>query len=312
MFSQVVIWGYPLYSHTHSQIHNGFQRAFQSLGHQVFWVPVKVDAPHERFPLEFDPGVKNTCYVVSGGGVDNDIPINSHSYYILHFCDDQKQKDTKHLKVQCWFDLCTSEPRININSYSFLQKQTYFMPWATDLLPHEIDSVIKEYPPIFEKQKESDKVNFTGQIEQEPWKVVSQFCKQKNLNFTALGGYGLRNVSIEENQKRIQESRIAPAFQSQVQIDRKQIPCRIFKNISYGHFGITNNPEVAKLFPRPIVYHSNWQEALKLAVNSPRNIQDELTNIEQIRDHHTYVKRVQDIQTCFQLLYKNVDAESIQ
>ncbi len=33
------------------------------------------------------------------------------------------------------------------------------------------------------------------------------------------------------------------------------IPCRILKNISYGHMGITNSPRVYELFENKVVYH---------------------------------------------------------
>ena len=34
---KIVIWGYPLNSHTHSYIHSSFYKAFKHLGHDVYW-----------------------------------------------------------------------------------------------------------------------------------------------------------------------------------------------------------------------------------------------------------------------------------
>ena len=34
---KIVIWGYPLYSHTHSYIHAAFYKAFTHLGYETYW-----------------------------------------------------------------------------------------------------------------------------------------------------------------------------------------------------------------------------------------------------------------------------------
>jgi len=94
------------------------------------------------------------------------------------------------------------------------------MPWASDLLPHEIDQVLSNYPNMVAAQEKSRSIFFVGYIEQEPWKQVQKRCEQLGFSFGGLGGYGRRNVSIEENQKLIQASFIAPAFQSESQIER--------------------------------------------------------------------------------------------
>ena len=34
---RVIIWGYPLHTHTHSYIHLGYYRAFKALGFETYW-----------------------------------------------------------------------------------------------------------------------------------------------------------------------------------------------------------------------------------------------------------------------------------
>jgi hypothetical protein len=36
-YSKVIIWGHPLYSHTHSYVHEAYYRAFESMGYDVYW-----------------------------------------------------------------------------------------------------------------------------------------------------------------------------------------------------------------------------------------------------------------------------------
>ena len=45
---KVVIWGYPLNSHTHSYIHSSFYKAFKYLGHNVHWFH------DDDYPEDFD------------------------------------------------------------------------------------------------------------------------------------------------------------------------------------------------------------------------------------------------------------------
>ena len=45
---KIVIWGYPLNSHTHSYIHSSFYKAFKHLGHDVYWFH------DDEYPEDFD------------------------------------------------------------------------------------------------------------------------------------------------------------------------------------------------------------------------------------------------------------------
>ena len=111
---------------------------------------------------------------------------------------------------------------------------------------------IKNLENIISKSNLSNpKINFVGMMTNE-WGLVSQYSKKNNIIFNANGGtFNLesdKNKTIEENMKLIQESIIAPSVQTEWQVNNLYIPCRIFKNISYGKMGLTNNPAVNELF----------------------------------------------------------------
>ena len=36
-YNKVVIWGHPLYSHTHSYVHEAYNKAFKHLGYDTYW-----------------------------------------------------------------------------------------------------------------------------------------------------------------------------------------------------------------------------------------------------------------------------------
>jgi spore maturation protein CgeB len=111
-------------------------------------------------------------------------------------------------------------------------------------------------------------------------------------------------VDVGTNQRLIRESIIAPAIQSRWQCDNGYIPCRIFKNISYGKMGITNNETVYDLFDKQIIYDPDINEALKKGLQFERSSPDTrkdaiLQLMKTVRDNHTYLNRISTILQCF-------------
>ena len=136
--------------------------------------------------------------------------------------------------------------------------------------------------------------------------------KKYNIGYECYGGTfdksSNRNKSIKENMKLIQESIIAPALQTQWQKENHYIPCRIFKNISYGKMGITNNKVVYELFDKKIIYSDNIDELVDKSLEFNKR-EDKLSIIKElmieVRDNHTYVNRINFILD-FLKNYKNV------
>jgi hypothetical protein len=105
-------------------------------------------------------------------------------------------------------------------------------------------------------------------------------------------------MSILENTELIKKSIISPALQDIEQIRNKYIPCRIFKNISYGKMGITNNPFVQELFDNKLLYDANLLNLLNKGIQFEKqeNKNEILTELmEIVRDNHTYLNRVNTI-----------------
>ncbi|MEZ7820819.1 MAG: hypothetical protein QMB51_00765, partial [Patescibacteria group bacterium] len=106
------------------------------------------------------------------------------------------------------------------------------------------------------------------------------------------------NKSIEENINQIQSSSISPAFQQDVQIEANYIPCRIFKNISYGRMGITNNPGVNELFGNRLIYNDNIIECMNRGFEfekKPNKLIIIKDLMEYVRDNHTYIQRIESM-----------------
>ena len=180
------------------------------------------------------------------------------------------------------------------NNYEENGYRVIVTPWATDLLPHEIDENIKNLESFNVKNIS----NFIG-MPLEHNSILKNSLEKYNIEYKNYGGTfdknSDRNKSLEENMKLIQESIIAPALQTQLQIDNHYIPCRIFKNISYGKMGITNSETVYNLFDKNIIYSDSIDnlvtESLEFNKKEDKNIIIKELMIK-VRDNHTYINRI--------------------
>jgi hypothetical protein len=184
-----------------------------------------------------------------------------------------------------------------------------FIPWATDLLPEEIDQNINR--DIISQSV----VNFVGMMTNE-WINVKHWCEYRSIPFQGIGGFTDYKVNFSENMRLIQESLMAPAVQDQWQVEKGYIPCRIFKNISYGKMGMTNSAHVNELFGKRLIYHSNIHELMNMglqfeqqSVEEKRKIQIPL--MEYVRDKHTYLNRIELILNEFKMSSQQACGKSV-
>jgi hypothetical protein len=95
---------------------------------------------------------------------------------------------------------------------------------------------------------------------------------------------------------------MAPAIVGQWQKMVGYIPCRIFKNISYGQMGITNSPRVYELFEEKIIYNSDEYQLFFDARHAlMRTTHKQLFELmDFVRDKHTYLNRIETLLDFFQ------------
>lgn len=139
-FNKVVLWGHKLHSHTHSYIHYAFYRTFQYLGYEVYWFDNNDNVSQFDF---------SNALFITEGTVDQKIPLRSDCFYWLHNCESTKYKQLSATGHAIIFQVYTHDckPRDLKEMAPFIlynvQEQIIYMPWGTDLLPHEIDAVKK-------------------------------------------------------------------------------------------------------------------------------------------------------------------------
>jgi len=99
---------------------------------------------------------------------------------------------------------------------------------------------------------------------------------------------------VEENVRLIQESYIAPAINIPYQTEVGYIPCRIFKNISYGQFGVTNSSAVYDFFKGRVIYNSDpyrlFYDARERLPEVPLSLLHSL--MDEVAKKHTYLNKI--------------------
>lgn len=288
-FNKVIIWGHKLHSHTHSYIHYAFYKTFKYLGYDTHWFDNSDDVRTFDFV--------NSLFITEGQ-VDQNIPLREDCRYILHNCDQKKYKELFDknccIILQVYSHDVLARKVIKKEDCIYYQPddKIIYMPWATDLIPHEIDQVKEELLTRQHKNKAVYWIGTTGggfhgndnQID-----PFARACYQSGIQFIKTGG-----LDAGDNKNLIKNSYMAPAIQGKWQCDVGYIPCRIFKNISYGQMGITNSKTVYELFKGKIVYNEN---TYKLFFDAQKRIKSMDTKelfelMDFVKEKHTYINRI--------------------
>jgi hypothetical protein len=299
-FEKVIIWGHKLHSHTHSYIHNGFYKAFSYLGYPTYWFDDNDDVSGFDF---------SGCLFLTEGQVDKRIPILPDCQYMLHNCTSPKYYaiDRKNrFNFQVYTDDVLRYPqliKLDTCQYYDVQGRCVYIPWATDLLPEEIDAHKKS----LQIDKSLKQIYWVGTIGGGYFGNVNEIqpfihaCQENGINFIHKTP---GSASIEENIEYISNSYIAPAIVGKWQKDVGYIPCRIFKNISYGKMGVTNSQRVYELFEGKIVYNPDpyllFYDAK--ARMDTLSFEEMLALMDFVRDKHTYLNRIQTLLSFFDLI----------
>lgn len=293
---KVIIWGYPLHSHTHSYIHAAFYKAFKHLGYETFWFEDK--------PL--NAGDFESCLFITGTQ-DKHIPIVKSSYYVLHYVDDiRKYEGCKNLFIQHSIPVDTDNCEM-LNKCCIIQHNhdidCLYLAWATNLLPHEIN--LAEAVNKIAGEKNMIWIGTYGDSVG-PFQngtILHPFfdaCRASGIKVQIIDPW-TKPVSFEENRKLVNDAYLAPALMGPFQVNNGYIPCRIFKNISYGHMGITNSAIVNRLFDDALVYDADpialFHKSLEFK-NSPDAIDKIRSLMTSVRDNHTYLNRIELILKC--------------
>lgn len=284
---KIILWGHKLHTHTHSYIHACFYKAFKNMGHETFWFDDKDDVKNFDF--------SNSMFITEGQ-VDKKIQKKKDCLYLLHNCDGAKYEGMKKIGLQTY----TIDRKNEKKQYVHFDGSTITMCWATDLLPNEIDININN------NKVDLNKIYWIGTIGDGVFGNIKELnpfiekCKSNSIDFVHSDPWS-KPKSFEENRNLIVNSLLAPTIVGKWQKENDYIPCRIFKNISYGKIGLTNSTAIRDMFGDMVYYSDNTAELFDIGREKLANFDKKQMQkaIEFVKNEHTYINRCSFIKECF-------------
>lgn len=287
-YKKIIIWGVKESRPGDSfhYIHLHFNNAFKHLGYEPVWV----DDDKENREL-----VKPGSFVMGFNLAGENLPVIKNVDYCLHNFDEigdihgqigkknnirlQVYTDKSKKAKERWGDVRYFEPTT----------RTLFQPWGTDLMPEGfMKPVFPSLSPLmFWVGSIWNDENNQGNIKD--IEKLKAALKKNNIIF--------KQVRVEDKMatRLIRLSRIAPAIAGKWQVDNNYLPCRMFKNVSYGQLGITNVPKLQELFGDHFK-SNNIGLLVEKALSMPRAKAIEIINEQQqICQNYTYVSSIANI-----------------
>lgn len=291
--------GFSARPHTHSYIHSGYLRAFRHLGYETFWLDDR-SQDLGSFPTE------GTLFFTEDQ-VDQNIPLSSKASYITHSSSKSKYEDVgaKRLNLCNYVDDLNHGVSYNypenqvekINEVTFfdLQAKALYQPWATDLLPDEIqpDQVV-----AFDPARTT--INYVGTIKHDNiaprFKDFSRAARAQNVLVKHHQG-----VSDSKARQLVRESFFSLDIRGDWHLERGYIPCRLWKNLSYGMPVVSNSLKLEGIFGDRIGFNAESEALFQegLAYASQQSNEQRWQNMLWIRENHTFVNRAQ---MCLEIL----------
>tara|TARA_B100002019_G_scaffold194381_1_gene168334 strand:- start:632 stop:1669 length:1038 start_codon:yes stop_codon:yes gene_type:complete len=294
--TKVIIWGFPLDTHTHSYTHSALYNAFKHLGHDAYWFH------HQNYP---DPAIfdySNSLFITEGFA-DIDIPILSSSTYFVHNAINPGKYLEKDARL---VDIRFNVSEINDYNYNMVVDKkelteidpvSFYNPkaddsvlgdrykkglsgyealhtiWATNLLPHEInleDRFIQREnkfyfigtiggSPALEMQKVAQTLHELGIpfVHRDPWSNPCTFEENKSYMQKSIISLDVRGSdAYHTNSDGNLELHGKPVTGG----NHKKIgfiPCRIIKQMSFGRLPGTNSSAVKDLFGDYVIYNDD-------------------------------------------------------
>lgn len=300
---RLVIWGLKNVYHTHRHIHKAFYENAKEIGCKVIWV--EDDKKNQKHILPGDVIIASEVY---GKMIprkfkfeDYNLPIRNDVKYCLHnYSDVFKEKLNKdnYINLAVYHNEADkSDIKIDEFRYFNTNTKTLYQPWGTDLLFKDFKK------PTFNKNRFVFWIGSIWNNEQNQGNVVQIDELKKVLIKNNLKFMQLRFIPDFLNVFFIRRSRIAPAIAGQYQIDINYLPCRMFKNISYGQLGITNVQKFLDILGDKFIINEkqNTETVIQKVLNLTKEEykKEVLLQQEKIKNY-TYKESIENILSCLQ------------
>lgn len=105
------------------------------------------------------------------------------------------------------------------------------------------------------------------------------------------------NVGFDENRQFIKDTYISVDIRGDWHQQCGYIPCRIWKNLSYGKFIGINSPHTGKILDEFVAYNNNPQTLYFTTESQYANLtkQKMKQTMLYIKENHTYINRIENL-----------------
>lgn len=321
---KIVIFGYPLHSDTQSYIYYGIYKAFRHLGYNnIHWIDSASNFDFsnsfiltERWSSLKLPFEKTATYCVHMLGnrpesYNENQPFGGPERFlgkVKRLIDWRQYAQYKWDDTWYKYDIDKSKYQELSESFYYENSEGYekiYFPWATDLLPEEInlaDRFAQRTNTIYYLgtvgggrgdletclPAPDDSSNKPGLL------AFRKACMEIGINLQA-NDVWTNPLNQEQFRHYTNISYLAPDIRHPRMVDWGYIPCRVFKNISYGHLGVTNSPGVNEFFNNTLVCNTDCYELFYDALKQKNNFDLIANQMEFVRDNHTYINRVKGL-----------------
>jgi len=317
---KVIVWGFKpnngYLENTISYVWESFYNAFKYLGFETYWfADEKIDnfdfsnciflveayqdkyIPLEKTSIYYVHCAYNPAKYVNNVGKFIDMRYNlnkiNHPNYIYEI---DKNKLNK-LNKGCYYEESTNKiirltnGRVDYNIDDF---DKLYISWATNLMPNEIN----EDDIYLERE---NKIYFLGTLSSDGIysniDLINEFAnesRKNNIEFI-INNFNHNQLSNKDYMALCKKSLLGFDVRCKAHVDWGHTPCRIYKNISYGHLGITNSLEVYKELDGNCIYNPNISELFYDSMNKKNDYDFIRQSLLYVKNHHTYVHRVESM-----------------
>lgn len=314
---KIIIWGYPLHSHTHSYIHDAFYRTFKHMGYETYWF-------HDGgYPNNFN---WDDCIFWTEGFADKNIPLNKTSIYFVHVCPNPRKyigqvkrfidvrynhlwhndhcysytinkSELKKVGPCCYLQEKENKQTRVKNNYQDYMIEDYdklYFTWAANFFPEQFNLDDVNYP-------RKNVINFCGNLTSNgrcenlsTFRPFMNECNKHHIPFIHNCPFS-NPLSDDEVIKRTKESLLGVDIRGPEHIRNGYVPCRVFKSISYGHLGMTNSKEVFNEMEGHCIFNENTAQLFHDAMAKKDDKEYIRNSMLYVRDNHTYINRINTI-----------------
>ena len=324
---RVIIWGHCIVDDkagSHSWIHRGYYIAFRKLGYETHWI--------NNLSTIDQNDLTGTLFFTEGHAISG-MPVREDCYYVLHHIDNKifEEQGAKYVNLCNYLHVELNEgrnwnypgsPIKKIKDYVYydVASKAIYQPWATDLLPEQIED------NIFNYDNNIKEINFVGSVWSENINEIMPFftdCYKRDIklniygwfqypqlmsSYTNISHMATCGTSEEVAINLVKSSLIYPDVRGDLHRRVGYIPCRAFKNISYGCMPCTNSLPVYEFFDKIMPYSENTGDFIQKSMDyltNESNKEKSIYLMNKVKDHHTYINRALDLLDFIKVIYND-------